>query len=581
MKRLTPVLVAWCLFALPAGAAEERLGPEILLDVTAGLVTGQPAVASDGLGAFVVWIADNELRGARVDGAGNVNGPFLLATSTTGDMRGDPAVASNGRGALVAWGEVGDRTADINVMLLDIDGSPVHAGPLTIDRSSASQLPFDVGVASDGFIYQVLWQRYREGKVKNYTQRVGTDGSRWTRKTRIRARGMARYPYEPEIACLGTGQCLVTWQAGNTRIEGARLAGDKLIDSQALDLLHNGNRHDLVAGPAQYLIVATQRDYTCTESPCAVTAAVARVGSDGAGLDIDGLPIDNPLGPGPSFVHGVSGAFDGENYIATFLSEWSASCGYNAYGARVSPAGTVTNPDSPGSVVTDAQGALSIGVAATRAAAVAAWGDRRDPSTCGPFLARSVYAQTGFAHALSPPLPVRDIGSIGALALAEEQTLRFTVGTPGLDPGTTSVNVTNLPAGALFDEATRTFQWRVYPNQAGTHAGIHFEASDATQTISEDVTITVAESSLSICGRVDFFGVGMPNVALQLKTGGAKPRTVLSDADGRFCFFHLVQKAYKLRLDKLSRRDFTAQQQSVLVDGDVDGVVVAVRRRAP
>jgi hypothetical protein len=193
-----------------------------------------------------------------------------------------------------------------------------------------------------------------------------------------------------------------------------------------------------------------------------------------------------------------------------------------------------------------------------------------------------VRAQVAFAHAPAPPLPVRNIGAIGPLSLAEEQSVSFTVGTPGLDPGTTALSVSDMPAGALFDAATRTFQWRAYPNQSGTYAGIHFEASDATQTISEDVTIVVAEGSLSICGTVEFFGAPMPGVALQLKGSGVKPRSVLSDSTGRFCFFHVSQSTYKLGLDKLSRRDFNAQRQSFIVTGaDVDGLVVAVRRRAP
>jgi hypothetical protein len=144
------------------------------------------------------------------------------------------------------------------------------------------------------------------------------------------------------------------------------------------------------------------------------------------------------------------------------------------------------------------------------------------------------------------------------------------------------VTVSNLPDGAVFDAATRTFQWFPYANQAGSYAGIHFEASDVTQTISEDVTITITEGSLSLCGVVELAGSGAPtpNVALRLKGGGGKPRTVLSDADGRFCFFHLIQAQYKLALDKLSRRDFVGERQNVVVSsGDLDGVVFVVRPR--
>lgn len=582
MKNAVTVLLAVSLFTSPIAAVEERIGPEIVLDFGNPYVTGGPAVASDGLGAFVVWIADNELRGARVDGAGNVSGPFVLATSTTGRMRDDPAVASGGHGALVAWAEEGDRYADINVLLLDADGRPIHSGPFTINRSSRRQVGLHVGVAFDGFMYHVLWQRFAGSKPRNYTQRVGTDGSLWMRRTSVKVRNMTRYPYEPNIACLGSGQCLITWRvsAGADHVQGARLAGDELIDREVLRLLNDTREHDVVAGDDQYLVLAARSLSPCGQSQCPMTAAAARVGSDGTAFEFNGFSVDNdPGGPELHFIAGVGAAFDGENYLATFLAKWSTDCAYDAFGARVAADGTVTNPDVPGSVVSDGNAALKIDIAATRAAAVAAWSDRRDVSGCAEFIARSVRAQLVFPHEPAA-LPMRDIGAIGTLSLAEQQALRFVVGTPGLDSGTASVAVTNMPAGAVFDAATRTFQWLPHANQSGTHAGVHFEASDATQTISEDVTIEVSEGSLSICGTVDFLGVPQSNVALRLKGGGGKPRTVLSDADGRFCFFHLIQAEYKLGLDKLSRRDFVAERLAVVVSaGDVDDVVVAVRRR--
>jgi hypothetical protein len=579
MKNASAVLLAVCLFSSPIAAVEERIGTEIVLDFANFYVTGGPAVASDGLGAYVVWIADDELRGARIDGAGTVNGPFVLATSTNGRMR-DPAVASSGHGALVAWAEEGDRSSDINIILLDTDGQPVHAGSFTIDRHGKPAL--HVHVAFDGFMYHVLWQRSANGRPRNYTQRVGTDGSRWTRRTSIKVGGMTRYPYEPDIACLDNGQCLVTWlvRAGAEQVQGARLLGDELIDSDVIRVLNDAGEYDVVAGADQYLVLATRSQSPCGQSHCPVTAAAARVDSDGTALEFDGFAVDNdPGGPDLHFVAGVSTAFDGQNYVATFMADWSPTCAYNVFGARIASDGTVSNPDVPGSVVSEGNAAVRIGIAGIRAAAVAAWNDRRDASACTEFIGKSVRAQMVFPHD-PPPLPVRNIGTIGNLAVAEQQALRFVVGTPGLDPGTTSVAVTNMPAGAVFDAATRTFQWLPYANQSDTYSGVHFEASDATQTISEDVTFEIAEGSLSLCGVVDLLGVPKPNVAVRLKGGGGKPRTVLSDADGRFCFFHLIQAEYNLTLDRLSRRDFVAEPLSfVVADGDVDGLILSVRPR--
>ena len=54
-----------------------------------------------------------------------------------------------------------------------------------------------------------------------------------------------------------------------------------------------------------------------------------------------------------------------------------------------------------------------------------------------------------------------------------------------------SFSATNLPNGASFDPATRTFEWTPAYGQAGTYSGIHFEVSDGIYSDSEDITITV------------------------------------------------------------------------------------------
>jgi hypothetical protein len=581
MKRLAGALFASFLMPL-AAPADERIGPEIILEPTGSYVEGGPAVASDGLGAYVVWIADNELRGARVDDGGNVSGPFLLADGTSGNKHGTPAVASNGRGALVAWGDIDGNYADINIVLLDVDGRPLHGEPFRIDRGSSST-PLHVHVAFDGTLYRVLWQRFSgSGRLRNFTRRIGPDGSSWTKKVPVKVRGMARYPWEPNLSCLDNGQCLITWvqTAGPEHVQGARIVGDQVIDASVLLLMHNSSYHDIVAGNHQYLVVALQDHWGCGEPQCPVNAAAVRVGADGTALDPEGFTIDNPVGGEVTFVASVRAGFDGERYLATFISQPEPWCAWNGFGARIAADGTVSNPEAPGSVVTDANGVIfDVDIAGTRTAAVAAWTDQRDLTSCMLYTSPSVRAQRVFPHPAAP-LPQRNIGAIGPQDVAEQQVLRFTVGAPGLDPDATTVNVSNLPPGAIFDAATRTFQWRPYANESGTYAGVRFEASDASQTISEDVTINVAEAGFAICGYVDFFGVPMANVALQLKGGGGKPRTVTSRADGSFCFFQVVQGSYKIGLDRLSSRDFQPVRQAVVVaNGDVEDLLVSVRRR--
>ena len=75
------------------------------------------------------------------------------------------------------------------------------------------------------------------------------------------------------------------------------------------------------------------------------------------------------------------------------------------------------------------------------------------------------------------------------------QLLTFTISAtdPNSDPLTFSAS--NLPAGANFNPATRTFTWT--PSTAGTFTGVRFTVSDGSLSDYEDITITVS-STLTI-----------------------------------------------------------------------------------
>jgi hypothetical protein len=74
-------------------------------------------------------------------------------------------------------------------------------------------------------------------------------------------------------------------------------------------------------------------------------------------------------------------------------------------------------------------------------------------------------------------------GSVG-------QLLTFTVSASDYDNDPLTFSASNLPSGASFNPATRTFSWT--PAQAGTYTGVHFGVSDGRATDSEDISIVVA-----------------------------------------------------------------------------------------
>ena len=85
--------------------------------------------------------------------------------------------------------------------------------------------------------------------------------------------------------------------------------------------------------------------------------------------------------------------------------------------------------------------------------------------------------------------PVLD--PIGNKSVNENTLLTFTVNATDPDGDNLTYSASNLPQGASFNTATRTFSWTPAYNQAGIYNNVHFEVSDGTATDSEDITITV------------------------------------------------------------------------------------------
>jgi len=101
-----------------------------------------------------------------------------------------------------------------------------------------------------------------------------------------------------------------------------------------------------------------------------------------------------------------------------------------------------------------------------------------------PYTLRITGADFSMAPVLHP---------IGNRTIDETMSYGFTVNADDPDnPMDLVFSATNLPPGASFDPATRTFHWTPDRGEVGTYDGIHFKVSDGTYTDSEDISITVA-----------------------------------------------------------------------------------------
>jgi hypothetical protein len=92
------------------------------------------------------------------------------------------------------------------------------------------------------------------------------------------------------------------------------------------------------------------------------------------------------------------------------------------------------------------------------------------------------------------------LNPIGDKTVDEGQTLTFTISASDLDDDPLTYSASNLPGGASFDPATKTFSWTSSYDQVGTYPNVHFEVSDGHLTDFEDITITVNDPVLNPIG---------------------------------------------------------------------------------
>jgi hypothetical protein len=83
------------------------------------------------------------------------------------------------------------------------------------------------------------------------------------------------------------------------------------------------------------------------------------------------------------------------------------------------------------------------------------------------------------------------IASIGNKLVTVGQTVKFTISATDAEGGTLTYTATNLPPGAKFDPATRTFTWTPTYEQVGTYYNVTFKVSDGANTSTDTITIKV------------------------------------------------------------------------------------------
>ncbi len=83
------------------------------------------------------------------------------------------------------------------------------------------------------------------------------------------------------------------------------------------------------------------------------------------------------------------------------------------------------------------------------------------------------------------------LAAIGNRSVNEGAMLSFTISASDANGDALTYSASNLPSGATFNPASRTFSWTSGYSQAGIYASVRFQVSDGQMTDYEDITITV------------------------------------------------------------------------------------------
>jgi len=439
---------------------------------------GVAALGFDGENFLVAWQdiygsfpPSLSIRGSRVTPGGGVLDPDAIVISPTAGVR--TAIDSDGKNFLVVWEDCrGGSNFDVYGARVTPEGNVLDPSGLAISRAANGQYAPAIGFGGTDFL--VVWQDGRVGASLTdvYGARVTPDGEVTDPEGFVIPRA-ARDQFTPALASDGAN-FLVVWEDRRSGVYsdvyGARvtLAGTVLDpDGLAVSAAASSQRSPAIGfDGANFLVVWT--DYRDGEYS---DIYGTRVTSQGALLDPDGFVVAQAA----KLQRFPAVGFDGANFLVVWEDNRAGEHSVDIYGARVTPAGTVLDPD--GIAISEAAGGqYAPAVGFDGANFLVAWTDFRDGEYSDVYGARvtrqgTVLDPQGFV--ISPT--VRDqsspvLGFDGANYLVAWTDYRS-----GIYSDIFGARVT--PAGAVLDPTGFSIA-RAAKGQYGPALGLGFDGED-------------------------------------------------------------------------------------------------------
>ncbi len=304
------------------------------------------AIAFDGTNFLVVWedlrsSSNSDIIAARISQSGAVLEPSGIVVSSAPDNQSTPSVAFDGTNYLVVWKDSRNGNADIYGARINPSGNVLDSNGIPISLATNSQS--NPAIAFDGTNYLVVWDDSRIGTTYTdiYGARVSPSG------ILIDTNGIAistatLNQSNPVVAFDGTNYMIV-WQDNRYDlgwdIYGARVTpSGTVLEPNGIEISYESGYQWYPAisfDGANYLVVWGDRRSGTREDIYG-----ARITPAGTVLDPGGFAISTYAQNGQYF---PSVAFCGLNYLVVWDDYRSTT--HNIYGARVTPSGSVLDPN--------------------------------------------------------------------------------------------------------------------------------------------------------------------------------------------------------------------------------------------
>jgi hypothetical protein len=367
------------------------LGPtlpvgEFLIDTVPAFGPSQysqdlPAVAFDGTNYLAVWqdYRDGRIWGTRVNAAGQVLDSVGIAVSPEFVTAYGPSVAFDGTNYLVTW-----HTISMAYDTLYVYCARVTPGGAVLDPDgilvNGSHYPGEfnqVAIARQDTLCLLAWEDDRADPYYSdiYAARVNRAGDVLD-PAGIRVSHSDSSEVKPTVAAMG-GVFLVAWEdrrkMDDAGIYAARVAlSGAVLDTAGIEVAVVPNSQGSPSAAADGTNFLVAWDDERTEAYVA-DVYCARISPAGIVLDPAGIPVDTAWGN----QRHPSVAFDDTDYVLVWDDDrdWTPA----VYGARVTPGGTVLDPQ--GFVVSNPPGTSIYTFPKLASGAgnlLAAWADWRD-----------------------------------------------------------------------------------------------------------------------------------------------------------------------------------------------------------